>query len=581
MKKTFKRVVALCVCLSMLAGFAGCGKKDPVVPLAPVGPSEAELTAVREGLIVKNEIAGLGTIDKMELYVLGERVTDTEINMATDNKKIYWSGNVKRVVNYPDGYIVDIPTDWTPDYSLAEQRCRYDSDEVSFIASREDQAPGRYGGVKNYLSTMYQYVKSSAYHEANNITVVQETTTSTVDDNWTMEVYRLKLEGAAAGVKCYYTYVDYYNDAQKTYHFMFKCVDDRSFEDVYNSFNATSKKGTNVNSKTYECKENPNWNDATKAHYAKLRTQTTVDWGLFAYRLQTTGWKATIPMLEKRIEFKFPIISDYVHYGPAGDHGEFPLDFSNTCAADGRMMQVSYQYTENNNTDLAGKSPALDIYRRTEESTQVLTQFAQGAAQYGRTFYFRLNNEMNTDWTSYCGVANMLDPDIFVDSWIRLYDIFTETGANQYAIWVFNGFDNSYPPFNWCDYRCYFPDAQYVDMIGLTGYNFVTPEDTSTWRSFDAIYTDIENAYKPLFGDWPWIISEFGCESSTDPNQSKAQWITEMFDCFAAGKFPNIKVAIWFNCSDYANGVVTNDLNLEKDKAVYTAFKDGIAKTQP
>jgi len=603
MKTTMKRLLAMCLTVAMLLSFAACGEKteDPATQpttapskqaATPSGfghtavtevkedGTEAQLTAVRQSLIKKSEIEGLGDIEKMELYVNGYRTKDSNFVKPKDNKKIYWSGDVKRVVNYADGYILDIPTDWVPDYSLGKIRVRYDTDEVSLIATREDEAVGRYGNsITEYMNNVYRHLKNPTYLQKNDITVLDQKKVE-LEDDWTMEVYKVVLNGCAEGVKCYYTYVDYYNDVNKTYHMMFKSVDDRDFADVYNSFKDIAETKAGVSTKTYAAGYNPNWSKETKAHYDALCKQKGVEWGLFSYKLQTTGWKNTIPMLEKRIDFKFPIISEYIHFGTAKDPGEFPTKFAKKCVKDGRTMQITFQYTANNNSDLNDHSPMLDIYRRTDEAKEILTNFAEGAADFGLPFYFRLNNEMNTDWTSYSGIANMLDPDIFVDTWVQLYDIFTETGANKYAIWIFNGFDNSFPPFKWCDYLCYFPDAKYVDMLGLTGYNFVTPEDTTTWRSFQEIYSDIEQNYKDKFGDWAWIISEFGCETSTDPSQSKAEWITGMFDCFEKGMFPNIKVAIWFNCSDYVNGVATNDLNLEKDKEVYTAFKEGIAKTQ-
>ena len=35
---------------------------------------------------------------------------------AQDVKRVYYSGDIKRVVNYPDGYLLDIPRDWEPDF---------------------------------------------------------------------------------------------------------------------------------------------------------------------------------------------------------------------------------------------------------------------------------------------------------------------------------------------------------------------------------------------------------------------------------------------------------------------------------
>ncbi len=592
MKTSLMRLLAVLMAMVMLFSFAACGENTPTEDPTAQGPSEAELTAVREDLKKKSEMQNLGDVTAMELYENGVRVANTEINEARDNKKIYFTGDTKRVVNYPDGYIIDIPANWVPDYSLS-LRSRYDTDEVTLIATREDDGVNYHKDFDAYMDALYLYLKNPDFQKNNGVSVVEKEKTVEVGD-WKAEIYRVKINGCKEGTKCYYTYVDFYNDLNNTVHMMFKAVDDRTFDDVINSFKRVAQKGHPMDSWTYPQANNPNWNDTTKTYYENLMKQEHVDWGLFSYKLQTTGWNVNIPLFEKKTEFTFPIISEYVHYGAQSNinapmrPNDFPNKFSEKVEADGRMMQVTYQYTVNNNMDLTFYNPLMDIYRGTDESVQVLTNFAEGAAEFDKPFFFRLNNEMNTDWTSYCAMANMLDPDIFIDGWVKLYDIFTQTGANEYAMWVFNGFDNSYPPYKWADYRCYMPDAQYVDLIGLTGYNMGTNDaGQGTWKSFSELYDGIcESAgYTKYFSDWPWIISEFGCVSREKEGQdvaAKAAWITEMFDCFEQGKYPNIKVAVWFNANDYdQNGNVTNKLIIDKDPEVVEAFKDGFARTQP
>ncbi len=400
-------------------------------------------------------------------------------------------------------------------------------------------------------------------------------------DEWKARVFRVKMEECPEGFKCYYTYVDYYNDLNDSIHMMFKAVDDRSFEDVYMSYKGIYDKGAPVETVTYPCEDNPNWNEETKAYYDALKEQTHVDWGVFVPKIEQNGWTISIPQMQKQLEYDFAVISQYVHF-----NNDFPSDFAKKVNDDGHMLQISYQYTTNNNTDLTEYSPLLDIVRGKQDA--ILEKFAEGVAGYGHPLFFRLNNEMNTDWTSYCGVANMCDPELFVDSWVRLYDIFTEKGANQYAMWIFNGTAGSFPPMNWANYRCYMPDAKYIDLIGLTAYNGTSmaeqEEGEGTWQTFKQLYDDVctspDKNYSGHFADWPWIISEFGCD---DEGEARATWITEMFDCFAAGDYPNIKVAIWFSANDYdaETGEVTNHYNLEGDTEALKAFRDGLADTQP
>ena len=64
---------------------------------------------------------------------------------------------------------------------------------------------------------------------------------------------------------------------------------------------------------------------------------------------------------------------------------------------------------------------------------------AKQIAQYGEPILFRLNNEMNSDWTCWSAVNAMLDPEIFTETWIRMHDIFEEEGANANCIWESSG----------------------------------------------------------------------------------------------------------------------------------------------
>ncbi|MBQ9414407.1 MAG: hypothetical protein IJU16_04700 [Clostridia bacterium] len=597
MKKTWWRILAMALATIMMIGaLAACdgGSEEPADPDAPKTETgtEAELTAVRDELIKATETKDITEeITAMEFYENGVRTTSDKYVQAKDNKKMYYFGNVKRVVNYTDGYIIDMPQDWKPDYSLSSLRCRYVSDDVTMIASNETEAAKRYSeGFQQYLDTVYLYLKNEDFQKNNKITVIEAEKKMIVDDDWTAEIYRVKLEGCKEGMKCYYTYVDFYNEVGKTVHMMFKAVDDRSFEDVIGSFKYIILKGAPIDTQTYPCEPSETWSAETLEKYETICSQDVVDWGLFASKLETTGWDITIPQMEKRIDYKFPVISQYVHFGSKDKNvvtpGKFPTEFANKVDADGRMMQITYQYTINNNMDMTEVSPMLDIYRGKEDALETLTDFAKDAAAYGKPFYFRLNNEMNTDWTSYCGLANMLDPEIFQDTWVTLYDIFTETGANQYAMWVFNGFDGSYPPFNWCNYRCYMPDAKYIQLIGLTGYNGDAKEGeaTNNWRTFPQIYDDIctgvTKNYNEYFSEWPWIISEFGCEGLIP--EDRAEWVTEMFQAIADGNYPNIKVAVWFSANDFnaETGEVTNKFTLDGDTETLKAFKEGLALTQ-
>jgi hypothetical protein len=245
----------------------------------------------------------------------------------------------------------------------------------------------------------------------------------------------------------------------------------------------------------------------------------------------------------------------------------------NRIFSENRLAELTYQMTLNNNEDLYAQSPSLDLYR-TGDDERIRT-FACAAKAFGKPFLFRLNNEMNSDWTSYGGVNNLMDPDIFVDNWRTVYRIFQEEGVNN-AIWIFNPNDRDCPPNGWNSFSAYYPGNEYVHMLGVTGYNNGTyyRERGLYWRSFETIYDTLVQEYNGIFDAFPWIITEF---SSSSHGGDKSKWIQNMFANLK--NYPQIKVAVWFNAPDYdpaKPGVVANPYWLDETPETLAAFKKGL-----
>ena len=125
-KKWGRRILAVGTAVSLLMALSGCVSETQPnendggeTGISATGGTyydtaeytEEQLTAVREGLQNSNHMEGLGEVSKMEFYENGVRTGATEMNQQRDNKILYYSGDIKRVVNYADGYIIDIPQD--------------------------------------------------------------------------------------------------------------------------------------------------------------------------------------------------------------------------------------------------------------------------------------------------------------------------------------------------------------------------------------------------------------------------------------------------------------------------------------
>ena len=78
---------------------------------------------------------------------------------------------------------------------------------------------------------------------------------------------------------------------------------------------------------------------------------------------------------------------------------------------------------------------------------------------------FRLNNEMNSDWTSYSGVVNLADPELYTQAWRYIYEFFLKNGVDN-TIWIFNPNDLDFPAADWNRWLSYYPGDGYVQMLG-------------------------------------------------------------------------------------------------------------------
>ncbi len=584
MKISRRMLAAVAVLSLMLTVFTACKGDDAstddgvlangnVLTVKEEG-TEAELTAVRENLIKATETTGLDEITKMEFYENGVRTASDQYVLVKDNKKIYHAGGIKRVVNYPDGYILDIPNDWQPDFSMATARCTYSTDDMQLVVTDETDAISIYGTSEQALDAMFQFIRTENYQQKNRVRKISEET-QVINDEFSMYVLKLELQDMPQDAKRFYTYVVYYSELKITF-MMFKCVDDSDFVDVYRTYQSIYDKGVAVDTVAYPESANPHWNEETNALYESIKTTDKVIWGTYNGGIENDPLELKYPLLEKQVDHKFEMVMTYSDQLAF----DFPVDKARAIDEDGRFLHFTYHFDYAYGNTMGQNAPILDVLRG--ELDEELREFARGVAEYGRPMLFRLNNEMNSDWTSWAAVNAMCDPEIFTEAWIRMYNIFVEEGAAEYVIWIWNpqGYLTA-PMNNWNDLRLYFPGAKYVDLLGLTLYNF---GNETAWASFYDMYNSANNYFKPLFGDWAWIIGEFGCSDSSElpeHENRKAQWITEMFDCFEQNLFPNIKAAVWFNANDYDGaGNITHEIALGRDPASLQAFKEGLDRTQ-
>lgn len=486
---------------------------------------------------------------------------------------VYASDSFTMYNNYSDGYQIELPSDLEFELSYSPKLIRAKS-ESFYVTISKEKSP--YEDVDEYIDYyLNRFLLNENYWAQNNISFVENKNLNLNGND--LQIISLIINDLEKPKFDGYTYVTIKTKGLEFFRLLFKYYSDdidakTKIDKAVNSFKyfkPTQKADYNTDFKP----EIPqNWSDETLALYNSIKDSDKLMWGIFTKNIYTTGIDTKIPELEQKLEYEFPVILSYMQLGD-----EFPTEFMQKNYDSGKIVELTYQLTKSNNGDLFGYNPNIDIYRGICDDE--IRKFAKSAKDFGHPFLFRLNNEMNSDWTSYSGVINMCDPEIYIENWRRIYEIFEQENVDN-AIWIFNPNDMDFPPCNWNNFIAYYPGNRYVHMIGLTGYNTGTYYNElmeEQWREFDKIYEPLQKKYSLLFGQFPWIITEF---SSSSIGGNKVKWIENMFN--KIGNYPNIKIAVWFDYADYDfrpeyKDVVSRPYWLDETEQTLEAFKNGLS----
>lgn len=195
-------------------------------------------------------------------------------------------------------------------------------------------------------------------------------------------------------------------------------------------------------------------------------------------------------------------------------------------------------------------------------------------------FLFRTMHEMNGSWFSWSG-----DPENFRKAWIHIYELSRKVGLDSSNIlFIFSVNSEDLPTVTegiiggemiFCtpklhqEIGCkamedYYPGDEYVDMMGLSLYNWGRgrPESWARWKSFydlfdnrsSDIYSRLQSYRKPIFIDevgttavdfrGAWNFDKV-VEAYEDDFGRKDYWIAQMREQIK--RFPEIVGAMYFN----------------------------------
>ena len=167
-------------------------------------------------------------------------------------------------------------------------------------------------------------------------------------------------------------------------------------------------------------------------------------------------------------------------------------------------------------------------------------------------------------------------PDEYILAWHRVHDIFSNKSLDSTKlqwIWSVNNQDSG-------NYKAeqYWVGDNYVDWLGLDGYNFGASSNWSHWKWPNDVFDDMIGRLRNLSSTKPLCINEYGSTSIVTTNvssvQNKTEWLNQYCDYIDTKK---IKMSSYFNLdleTDWAifggmhGDAVWNNFN------TYTAYKN-------
>ena len=556
-----------------------------------------------------------------ELYVDKQREEDLSKKVYKTNQLdyLFYGKEMARVVNRADGYAITLPTTQVikPNLKFSKYRSQYSTKNYTLTVSRENS--NTYNNWKTYHDewlTRYLISDGSATSKRNIQTFFKENKlsytresfiSSSMISGYDVELISIVIDENENIAHPYYNFaiIKKPNEIKDFTLFVMKSKMEfsKEFDKIVSSFTLLMPYGTHSRTEQFELKVPTYLNIETQKYYKKLIEQEYTDWGIFIHSI-SKNWGNVEAVRRKTNEFSssdymdydFDILPTYTHCNRLDSLGHFPVEEALELAGGNgfnnkKVLQFTMQFTASNNLSLFNYTPMFDILRGKYDN--YFKDLASELKAYGKPVLFRLNNEMNSDWVSYCGEVTLLDPDIFQMTWERMARIFEEEGVDN-VLYIFNPTARTYPYCSWGEDLCFLPSLKYVQILGLTYYEYNNYENEDP-RSFFEMYQWLYNKNAPQWNSFPAIISEFGCGSGGNHPSGKlyrnaltqAVWVEDMLVSLNYGRedYPSmaqIKGAIWFNANDNYGDRVVNLLVLDKQntKSTIQAFKEGLAETK-
>lgn len=227
-------------------------------------------------------------------------------------------------------------------------------------------------------------------------------------------------------------------------------------------------------------------------------------------------------------------------------------------AARGSMSQITWEpwdYSKGLRRRQA-KYALASIYEGRHDA--YIRTWARDLRAFGGPVQLRFAQEMNGTHYPWSQASFGNRRGDYRRAWRYIHDIFVAEGATNVR-WVWSPVSGRQDALD-------YPGDDYVDEVGLSGFNGGSALDWSGWRTFEDIYDQPLKELQDIAPRKPVQISEV---SSAEAGGDKATWILEMFAYLR--KHPEVRSMLWFDLRKQA------DWRLASSPEAMRAFARGLA----
>ena len=179
-----------------------------------------------------------------------------------------------------------------------------------------------------------------------------------------------------------------------------------------------------------------------------------------------------------------------------------------------------------------------------EWATRLSEWATDGNGNPQRRLYLRPAHEMNGNWFPWSAADSPSTASDYIAMWRRIHEMFSQSDLDESTIqWIWSPNADEIGEIRAEEY---YPGDEFVDWIGLDGFNFGDSQSFWNWRTPEGVFLDMLGRMRDL-ADKPVALTEFASSSSrngTHRPTAKAVWIKKLFQ-FVDDQ--DICMTCWFN----------------------------------